>query len=98
MKSKNELKEIDIKNCLCYYFDNIIKEAKSNFSNILLDKNLYENISGYNISYKTVTGPKPLRIRFDKIDGFVTALDGKIKHYCLIMDCLIKFVIRLNTL
>ena len=39
MKSKNELKEIDIKNCLCYYFDNIIKEAKSNFSNILLDKN-----------------------------------------------------------
>ena len=25
----------------------------------------------YNISYKTLIGPKPLRIRFDKIDGFI---------------------------
>ena len=33
---------------------------------MLLDKNLYEIISVYNISYKTPTGPKPLRIRFDK--------------------------------
>ena len=24
MKSKNELKEIDIKSCVCYYFDDII--------------------------------------------------------------------------
>ena len=25
----------------------------------------------YNISYKTLIGPKPLRIRFDKIDEFI---------------------------
>ena len=25
MDSNNELKEIDIKNCTCYYFDDIIK-------------------------------------------------------------------------
>ena len=25
------------------------------------------------------TGPKPLRIRFDKIDRFIIVLDGKIK-------------------
>ena len=25
MESKDELKEIDIKNCMCYYFDDIIK-------------------------------------------------------------------------
>ena len=25
MKSKDELKEIDIKNCTCYYFDDIIR-------------------------------------------------------------------------
>ena len=29
MKSKNELKEIDIKNGVCYYFDDIINGTKS---------------------------------------------------------------------
>ena len=28
MKSNNELKEIDIKNCKCYYFDDIIMVQK----------------------------------------------------------------------
>ena len=39
MKSKNELKEIDIKNRVCYYFDDINNGTKIDFSNILLDKN-----------------------------------------------------------
>ena len=29
----------------------------------------------YNISYKTLIDPKPLRIRFDKIDGFIRTYD-----------------------
>ena len=29
-----------------------------------------ENISFSNILYKSLTGPKPLRVRFDEIDGF----------------------------
>ena len=33
--------------------------------------------------YKTPTGPKPFRIRFDKIDEFIIFLDGKIKHLIL---------------
>ena len=33
MKSKNELKEIDIKNRVCYNFDDIINGTKINFSN-----------------------------------------------------------------
>ena len=41
---------------------------------------LYDNISVYSISYKALTCPKPLRIRFNKIDGFIISLDGKIKH------------------
>ena len=41
------------------YFDDIINATKINFSNILLKKQLYENISVYNISYKTQTGSKP---------------------------------------
>ena len=38
MKCKNELKEIDIKNRACYYFDNIINGTKINSSNVLLNK------------------------------------------------------------
>ena len=30
----------------------------------------------YGISYKTLIDPKPLRIRFDKIDGFIRIYDG----------------------
>ena len=51
--------------------------------NILLDKKLYEKISVYNILYKIPTVPKPLRIRFDKIDGFILSFDCKIKHLIL---------------
>ena len=52
MVSKDELKEIDIKNRTCYYFDDI----DTDFSGILLDKILYkersENILVYGISNK----------------------------------------------
>ena len=45
------------------------------FSDILLDKKLCtekcENILIYGISYKASTSAKPLRIRFDKTDGFI---------------------------
>ena len=51
-----------------------------NFSNNLLDDKLYENISVYDILYKTQIGPNPLRISFEKIDGFIIVLDSKIKH------------------
>ena len=68
---------------MCYYFDDIINGTKINFSIILLDKNLYENISVYNILYKTTTDLKPLRTRFNKIDGFIISLDSKIKYWIL---------------
>ena len=44
MGSKDELKEADIKNSACYYFDDIVNGIDINFSNILWGKNLYENI------------------------------------------------------
>ena len=42
MKSKDELKEIDIKNRTCYYFDDIIRfwDRVIGFSDILLDEKL----------------------------------------------------------
>ena len=35
-----------------------------------------KNILIYDISYKTLIGAKPLRIRFDKINGFIRVDDG----------------------
>ena len=54
----------------------------------LLDEKLYkekhENITVYDISYKTSTGAKPLRNRFDKIDGFIKIHDEI--RYLLLFD------------
>ena len=41
MGTKDELKEIDIKNRVCYYFDDIITDRDINFD-ILLDQKLYK--------------------------------------------------------
>ena len=83
MESKNKLKQIDIKTCACYYYDDTINGTNINFNNILLNKKVYESISVYDIFYKTSVGPKQLCIRFDKIDGFMMVFDGKIKHLVL---------------
>ena len=53
-----------------------IKLEHIDFDNILIDEKSHENILLYDISYKTLIGPKPLRIRFDKIDGFIKIYDG----------------------
>ena len=69
MESKDELKEIDIKNRKCYYFDDIMRVTDINFSNILLNEKsdkAYQNILIYSISYKTFVGSKPLGIKFDE--------------------------------
>ena len=77
MKSKDELKEIDIQNCTCYYSDDIMRawdiDIYTDFSGILLDEKLYrekyENILIYDKkhSYKTLASAKPFCIRYDKI-------------------------------
>ena len=74
MESNDKLKEIDIKNRTCYYFDDISKVKDFDLDNILIDKKSYENILVYNISYKSLIDSTPLRIRFDKIDGFIRVL------------------------
>ena len=39
-------------------------------------KNHTKKVLVYEISYKTLTGAKPLCIRFDKVDRFITVHDG----------------------
>ena len=71
----NEYQKVPIKNRTCYYFDDIITLEGFDFDNILIDQKSQENILIYNISYKTLIDPKPLCIRFDKIDGLIKIYD-----------------------
>ena len=76
MESKDELKEISIKNLTCYYFDDIMGVIDFNFSGILLNEKMHENTLIYDVSHKTFMGTEPLHIRFDEIDGFIKTYDG----------------------
>ena len=57
MESSDELREIDNKNCTCYYFHDIIRVADFDFDNTLLGEKSYENsyksVLIYDISYET---------------------------------------------
>ena len=59
MERNDELKEIDIKNCTCYYFEDIIRVGDFELINVLKDiksrKNSFENILIYEISCKTIS-------------------------------------------
>ena len=59
MESNDKLKDIDIKNCTCYYFDDIIKIEYFYLDNILIDEKSYKNILVYNIFYKSLIDSKP---------------------------------------
>ena len=67
----NELREIHIKNCTCYYFDDIIKIEDFDFDNIIIDEKLYKKLLVYDTSYKTLFGSEPVHIRFDEVRGFI---------------------------
>ena len=68
MESNDELKEIDIKHCACYYSDDI-RVGDFGFNNVLLSSKLFENTLIYDISYKTFMSARALGISFDKVDG-----------------------------
>ena len=71
-----ELKKVRIKNCTCYYFDDVIKLGDFNLDNILIHEKSHKNILIYDISNKTLIVSKPFRIRFDKIDAIIRIYDG----------------------
>ena len=76
MDCNNELKNLDIKNRRCYYFDDIIKIEVFDLDNFLLYEKSCKSILVYNISDKILIDSKSLGVRFDKIDGFIIIYDG----------------------
>ena len=59
MESNDELKEIDIKDRMCYYFYDIIKIEDFDFGNILKDEKSCENLV-YNILFKNLVSSKTI--------------------------------------
>ena len=76
MDSNYQLSETDIKNHMCYYFDDIIKIEDLDLDNILINEKSCKNVLLYNILYKTLIDSNSLRKKFDKIDGFIRVYDG----------------------
>ena len=72
MESEDEWKESDIKNHICYRFDDLMKANDIYSKNILLDENHCLFVS------------KPLPICFDRIYGFIKIYDGI--RYLVILD------------
>ena len=70
---ENEFKKIGTKIPRCYYF-----------VNCLLDENSNENILIY-VFYKTLIGAKYLRIRCNKINGFIRVHD--VTRYLALLCC-----------
>ena len=84
MESKDELKEINIKNRTCCNFDDVMKARDIDSGNILWEEKIYKNNLIYDNSHKIFMGSKPLRIWFDKIEGFIKIYDGI--RYLVILD------------
>ena len=66
------------------------------FDNILTDEKSHENIFIWDISYKTLIGPKPFCIRFDKINGLITIYDGTRYLILLALKNMILFTTELS--
>ena len=76
MENNDELKEVNIKNRTCYYFDDKNKIENFDFDNILIYGKSYKNIFVCDIWNKILLVSKPLRIRFDEVDRFIRVYDG----------------------
>ena len=63
-----------MKNGTCYYFDDITKIEDFDYD-ITLDEKSNKNILVNDMSYKTLIGGNPLRIRFDKADKLIRVYD-----------------------
>ena len=72
---KNKFKKVRIGNRTCYYFHDATKLEDFDLDSILINENSHENILIYDTSYKILINPKPLLIRFSRIDGFISIYD-----------------------
>ena len=73
--------KMNLKKLILFWWN--IKDIDFNFSGILSDQKLYENISVYKISYEPSNGPKPLHFNSNKVDEFIRIRRGEFRHLVL---------------
>ena len=79
-------------------FSMTIRFEDFDFDNILIVEKSNGNVLIYNISYRTLIGPTPLLIRFDKIDEFIRVYNGTRYLISFGLDSMMPFAIELDTL
>ena len=94
MESNNELNEIDIENCTCYYFGDIMRAGNFDSDSISLDDKLHKNSYETNFDYWLFE----LRIRFDKVGEFNKIYDGTRYLVLFGTENIMQFIIRLDIL
>ena len=98
------IKEINIKNRIYYFFDNMINIKDFNSNLIKIDKNSYKNIDIYYIGYITmkdfdyvkVNSVNSLHLIMNKVDGYFEEINGN-KYLTLVFidknkQLLIKYI------
>ena len=65
------LKEINIKNLTCYFFDDIIYIKSVDPKKIIIDEKLHHNILIYYIEYMTVKNLSYVKLIMDKTNGYI---------------------------
>ena len=87
----NKVKDIDIKICTYYFFDDIINVKNFDPNNIKIVKKSYKNILIYYIRYVTIKNSKyvkinsvtPLYLIFNKVNGYFEKIN-KSKYLTLV--------------
>ena len=88
---RNKVKDIDIKNCTYYFFDDIINIKNINSNNIKIDERPYKDILIYYIAYMKIKDSKyvkinianPLYINFNKVSRYFEEIN-KSKYLTLV--------------
>ena len=86
----NNVKDINIKNCTYYFFNDIIYMKNFNPNNTKIDRKLYKNILIYYIGYVTIKkdlknyNVNLLYLIFGKVNGYSKGINGN-KYLMLVL-------------
>ena len=78
----NKIKDINIKNQTCYFFNDIIDKENFDSNNIKIDKKSYKNTLTYYIGYvtikeyTTVYSANPLYLLSGYVNGYFEGING----------------------
>ena len=99
----NKVKNIDIKNCTYYFFNDIIKNRNFERNNIKIDEKWYKNILIWYIGYVTIKDSKYVKINsvnllyliFNKVNGYFEEINWN-KYLMLVLTNESKGKIKKN--